>query len=158
MKLKRNHVTPFISLTFLAVGLSGVLMFFHVFDGYTEVAHEYLGVFFVVCAMFHIIINWKALKIHFNKGVFIPAALGVLTVSVVFVVSQILNPAVDTILLNRIIKAPINDAFRVLEVDYSKAAKRLEANGISFYNATTIEALWINNDADPEKVIDLIME
>ena len=71
MKLNRNYITPFISLVFLVVGLSGLLMFFHLFDGYTEVVHEYLGVFFVICAIFHIILNWKALKIHFKRGVFI---------------------------------------------------------------------------------------
>ena len=158
MKLNRNYVTPFISLVFLVVGLSGLLMFFHLFDGYTEVVHEYLGVFFVVCAVFHIILNWKALKIHFNRGVFIPALLGVLAISVTLIVGESIYPPVDTIIINKIVKAPINDAFKALEVDYSEAYKRLKTNGISIEGATTIEAIWINNNADPEKVIDLIMK
>lgn len=158
MKLNRNYVTPFISLVFLVVGLSGVLMFFHLFDGYTEVVHEFLGVFFVVCAVFHIILNWKALKFHFKRGVFIPAGLAVIIVSILFIIQQQFNPKVDTILLERIIKAPINDVFKALQVDYSEAVKRLEANGISVDGATTIESIWINNDADPEEVFDLIME
>jgi len=57
MKLNRNYVTPFISLVFLVVGLTGVLMFFHLFDGYTEVVHEYMGMFFVICAISHIVLN-----------------------------------------------------------------------------------------------------
>jgi hypothetical protein len=158
MKLNRNYITPFISLVFLVVGLSGLLMFFHLFDGYTEVVHEYLGVFFVVCAVFHIILNWKALKIHFKRGVFIPALLGVLAISVTLIVGESIYPPVDTIIINKIVKAPINDAFKALEVDYSEAYKRLETNGISIEGATTIEAIWINNNADPEKVIDLIMK
>lgn len=158
MKLNRNYVTPFISLVFLVVGLSGLLMFFHLFDGYTEVVHEYLGVFFVVCAVFHIILNWKALKIHFKRAVFIPALLGVLAISVTLIVGESIYPPVDTIIINKIVKAPINDAFKALEVDYSEAYKRLKTNGISIEGATTIEAIWINNNADPEKVIDLIMK
>ena len=158
MKLNRNYITPFISLVFLVVGLSGLLMFFHLFDGYTEVVHEFLGVFFVVCAIFHIILNWKALKIHFKKGVFIPTALAVIAVSILFIVQQHFNPKVDTLLLDRIIKAPINDAFKALGVDYSEAVKRLDTKGISVEGATTIEAIWINNNADPEEVIDLIVE
>lgn len=157
MKLNRNYITPFISLIFLVVGLTGAFMFFHLFDGYTEVVHEFLGVFFVVCAVFHIRLNWKALKIHFKRGVFIPAGLGAIVVSIIFIVQQQANPKVDTILLNRIIKAPIDDVFKALGVDSSEAAKRLEANGISINGATTIEAIWINNDADPEEVFDLIM-
>src|SRR5690606_6823768 len=158
MKLNRKYVTPFISLVFLVVGLSGLLMFFHLFDGYTEVVHEYLGVFFVVCAVFHIILNWQALKIHFKRGVFIPALLGVLAISVTLIVGESIYPPVDTIIINKIVKAPINDAFKALEVDYSEAYKRLKTNGISIEGATTIEAIWINNNADPEKVIDLIMK
>lgn len=158
MKLNRNYVTPFISLVFLVVGLSGILMFFHLFDGYTEIVHEYLGVFFVVCAIFHIIINWKGLKFHFRKGVFIPALLGVMAISVAFIVGESLFPPVDTIIIDKIVKAPINDSFKALGVDYSKAVKRFNARGISINGATTIEDIWINNATDSEVVIDLIME
>lgn len=156
MKQLRNYVTPFISLIFLVVGMSGVFMFLHLFDGYTEVVHELLGVFFVICALFHIMLNWKPLKMHFAKGVFIPAALGVALVSATIVVTQIFNPKVDTIVIGRIIQAPIDDAFRALQVDFREACKRLEANGITMEGAATIEDIWINNGADPEEVIDLI--
>lgn len=156
MKQIRNYVTPFISLVFLVVGMSGVFMFLHLFDGYTEVVHELLGVFFVICATFHIILNWKALKIHFTKGVFIPAALALAVISAVIIVGQQFNPKVDTIVIGRIVKAPLDDAFRALQVDFFEAVRRLEANGISMEGAETIEEIWINNDADPEEVIDLI--
>lgn len=158
MKLSRNYITPFISLIFLVVGLSGLLMFFHLFDGYTEVVHEFLGVFFVVCAIFHIILNWKALKLHFKKGVFVPTSLAVFLISVIFIVQQYFNPKVDTMLLDKIIKAPINDVFKVLNVDSAEVDKRLEVNGMTIKGAKTIEEIWINNDTDPEVVIDLIVE
>lgn len=158
MKLNRNYITPFISLVFLVVGLSGVLMFFHLFDGYTEVVHEFLGLFFMICAVFHIILNWKALKIHFKKGVFVPAALAITVISGVFIYQQAANPKVDTVLLEKIIKAPIDDVLNVLQVDYSEAVERLETNGISMDGARTMEDIWVNNDADPEEVFDLIME
>lgn len=158
MKLNRNYITPFISLIFLVVGLSGILMFFHLFDGYTEVVHENLGMVFAICAIFHIILNWKALKIHFKRGVFLPALLSVLAISVLFIVGQRMYPPVDSVIINKIVKAPINDAFKALEVDYSEAYQRLQTNGISIDGAATIEAIWINNNIDPEKVIDLIME
>lgn len=158
MKLSRNYVTPFISLIFLVVGLSGMLMFFHVFDGYTEVVHEYLGVFFVICAIFHIVLNWNALRRHFKKGVFIPAALGVLIVSVIFVVLELNNRPIDLVLMDKLIEAPISDAFKVLEIDSTEAAKRLELNGKSIDGAKSIEDIWINNESDPEEVLDLIMK
>ncbi|QQD13434.1 DUF4405 domain-containing protein [Sphingobacterium sp. UDSM-2020] len=158
MKLHRNYITPFISLVFLVVGISGLLMFFHLFDGYTEVVHEILGLFFIICAIFHIILNWKALRIHFKKGFFFPALLGVLALSVTLIISERISPPVDLIIFNKMVKAPINDAFRALDVNYEKASEKLKENGLSIEEATTIEDIWINNDSNPEKVIDLLME
>lgn len=158
MKLNRNYITPFISLVFLVVGISGLLMLFHLFDGYIEVIHEILGLFFIICAIFHVILNWKALRIHFKKGVFIPALLGVLVLSVILIVSERMSPPVDLIIFNKMVKAPINDAFRALDINYEKASEKLKENGLSIEEATTIEDIWINNDSNPEKVIDLIME
>lgn len=158
MKLNRNYITPFISLVFLVVGISGLLMLFHLFDGYTEVIHEILGLFFIICAIFHVILNWKALRIHFKKGVFIPALLGVLVLSVILIVLERMSPPVDLIIFNKMVKAPINDAFRALDINYEKASEKLKENGLSIEEATTIEDIWINNDSNPEKVIDLIME
>lgn len=158
MKLNRNFVTPFISLAFLAVGLSGILMFFHWLDGFTEVVHETLGLFFIICAIFHIILNWKALRIHFKKGVFIPALLSVLIVSGFLVVAETIYPPVDLVVINKIIRAPIRDAFKVLDANYEEASKRLKNKGILIGEACTIGEIWIKNNADPEEVIDLIME
>lgn len=158
MKLNRNYITPFISLAFLAVGVSGILMFFHLFDGYTEVVHEMLGFFFIISAICHILINWKALKIHFKKGVFIPATIAITIISALLIYQQINHPKVDTILLEHIIAAPIDDVFNVLQVDRSEAIKRLEVKGISIEGATTIQEIWMNNDASAEEVFYLLAE
>ena len=158
MKLNRNYVTPFISLMFFVLGISGMLMFFHLFDGYTEVVHEFFGLFFFICAIFHIILNWKALKIHFKKGVFIPAALALAVISILFIVEQQSSPKVDTILLERISKAPIDDAFKALQVDSLAAVKRLEANGISIEGAASLEEIWTNNETNIMEVFDLITD
>jgi hypothetical protein len=69
-----------------------------------------------------------------------------------------MSPPVDLIIFNKMVKAPINDAFRALDVNYEKASEKLKENGLSIEKATTIEDIWINNDSNPEKVIDLIME
>lgn len=158
MKSNRNYITPFISIVFLIVGISGLLMFFHLLDGYTEVVHEILGVFFVICAIFHIILNWKALKIHFKKKVFLPALLAALTLSAVLVILEIMFPPIDLQIMDRIVKAPVKDAFTALNVDYHQAKIRLQEIGISLEEAIYFEDLWQNTDANAEKVIDLILE
>jgi uncharacterized membrane protein len=158
MSLNRNFVTPLITIFFLVVAFSGVLMFFHIFDGYTEVVHEIFGLFFVVFSVFHIILHWKALKIHFKKQLFISTSIVVAAISGLFIIQQHNNPKFDTILLEKITNAPIGDVFRVLKVDSTEAVKRLDANGISFEGAATIEEIRINNKKQPKRIFDLIME
>ena len=133
-------------------------MFFHLFDGYTEVVHEFFGLFFFICAIFHIILNWQALKIHFKKGVFIPAVLALAVISVLFILEQQRSPKVDTIILNRLVKAPIDDAFKALQVDSLNTVKKLEANGMSMKGVATMEDIWTNNDTNIMEVIDLITD
>jgi Na+/melibiose symporter-like transporter len=158
MKLSRSFITPLITIIFLVVGLSGLLMFFHVFDGYTEVVHEILGLFFVVFSVLHVILNWKALKIHFKKRVFILSTIVVAVISILLVIQQQKSPKFDTILIERITNAPIEDVLKVLQVDSIVVVKRLEENGISFIEGASMEEIRINNKVSPKKLFDLIIE
>lgn len=158
MKLSRSFITPLITIIFLVVALSGLLMFFHIFDGFTEVVHEILGVIFVVFSVLHVILNWKALKIHFKKRVFILSTIVVAVISILLVIQQQKSPKFDTILIERITNAPIEDVLKVLQVDSIVVVKRLEENGISFIEGASMEEIWINNKVSPKKLFDLIIE
>jgi hypothetical protein len=158
MKFNRNYITPFVALIFLVIAISGLLMYLHLFDGYTEVVHENLAVAFVIFAILHIIVNWAGLRTHFRKSVIIPAAITTFLIAAGFVYLQINDPKLDTILLGRIIKAPIPDAFRALNVDYERAAKNFAKKGIVLKNSKTIEDIWEKNDISPVEVVDLIVE
>ena len=158
MKLSRNYITPFILLVFLVVGISGVLMFFHQLEGYTEVMHEILGLFFILFAILHIILNWKALKIHFKKGVLLPVLTSILIISAILILSERMSPPVDLQMMGRLVKAPVGDAFKALNIPYEEAATKLKDKGILVEKAHNLEDLWMQNDADPEEIIDLLLE
>src|SRR5690606_7880229 len=121
MKFNRNYITPFITLVFLVVAISGLLMLFHLFDGYTEVVHELLGAGLVIVTVFHILVNWKPLKIHFGKKVFLPTAVAVLLIAFTLIMLEIANPPIDLIIMEKIVKAPISDAFKALNIDQVEA-------------------------------------
>src|SRR5690606_5692508 len=99
----------------------------------------------------------EGITCSFQKRCFIPALFGISVISVILIIGESMYPPVDTVIINKIIKSPIKNAFLALDVDYSEAVKRLEKNGISMDGATTIESIWINNNSDPEEVIDLII-
>ena len=158
MKVNRNYITPFVALIFLVIAISGLLMYLHLFDGYTEVVHENLAVAFVIFAILHIVVNWAGLRTHFKKTVFVPAAITIFLISAGFIYLQMKDPKLDTILLERIVKAPIPDAFRALNVRYEKAFENFKKKGINLKNSKTIEDIWLKNDISPVEVVDLIVE
>lgn len=157
MKPNRKYVTPFIALIFVIVAISGICMFFHVFDGYTEVLHELLGISFVGFAVMHVIVNWSSLKNHFGRGVFVPAAISVLVIAAAIIALEQKSPPVDIVLIGKLVRAPIRDAFKVLNMDYAAASAALQANGMAIGEAKTLEEVWINNDASPEDVINILV-
>lgn len=55
----RSYATPVSLLTFIAVGLTGLLMFFGVRGGLVGELHEWLGVVFVVALVLHLARNWR---------------------------------------------------------------------------------------------------
>lgn len=98
------------------------------------------------------------MEIHFKKRVFVLATIVVAVISILLVVQQQNNPKFDTILIERITNAPIEDVLKVLQVDSVEAAKKLEANGIFYKEGATMKEIWINNKVQPQKVFDLVME
>lgn len=68
--------------SFVVVGTTGILMFFHLNTGLMKLAHEWLGWVMVVGAVAHVAVNWKAFLSYFRKpaGIAIIALLAVLGV------------------------------------------------------------------------------
>jgi hypothetical protein len=57
----RAWLSPLTGLSFLVIGVTGILMFFHVrFPGMT-LLHEFGGILFVIVAALHLRLNWRSL-------------------------------------------------------------------------------------------------
>ena len=67
-------------------------------------------------------------------------------------------PPVDLQIMERLVKAPVKDAFSALNVDYNLAKSKLQGMGILVDEAHYFEDLWKNTNANAEEVIDLILE
>jgi hypothetical protein len=64
---KRVWLGPLTGITFLAIGLTGILMFFHVrLPGATQL-HELGGILFVIVGVLHVQLNWRALLAYCSR-------------------------------------------------------------------------------------------
>lgn len=158
MKFKlRDIATSVTTLVFIVVGVSGVMLYFKIFNGQVKELHEILGLAFVVAAFFHVFVNWKAMKNYFGKKVFITSCLVVAIISGIFV-SQSLNRGNDPkgMVLRSIITAPIQSSLSVLNIDYETAINKLKDSNMQGLDKKTIGEIAKANSSSPFKIIAII--
>ena len=159
MKIKRDVVTPYITFLFLVIGLSGIFMFIDVFDDYTEIVHEFLGLAFVIFSALHIIINWKSLKIHFKKRMFVTSAIVVLLLSVgLIILGKLLVVDEERVIMEKLSKAPMSNVFSVLGIEYDEAKIVLKNHNIIIAGSNSIEEVSRKNQKSPNDILELIIQ
>jgi hypothetical protein len=84
--LNRTWISPLTSVTFLVVGITGILLAFHVKSGGIKALHEWIGYAFALAGIIHLVINWRAFLAHFRQRSAILAVLAgiVLSLAVLF--------------------------------------------------------------------------
>lgn len=158
MKIKREIVTPYLIFIFLIVGLSGILMFFHLLDDYTNVVHEFLGITFAVFAILHIILNWKSILNYSNKRLLAVPSVVIILIAGVFIVIGKLKGNLERDLLEKLVQAPVSDSFKVLHVDFQQAKNTLQQKHIILKNAQeSIVEISENNRQSPEEIIEILI-
>ena len=67
--LNRTWLSPITAVTFAAVAVTGVLMFFEVRSRMLHGLHEWVGVAFAVAGLLHLILNWRVFVAYFRRPV-----------------------------------------------------------------------------------------
>lgn len=79
----RQKLSPFLTLTFLPVAITGLLLFFEVRSGSVKVLHEWMSLLFLLCCAGHLLLNVKALGAGLRRGPLLAALaiVGLLTLA-----------------------------------------------------------------------------
>lgn len=155
-KLK-EIATSLTTLVFLVIGISGVMLYFHLFSSSVKELHEILGLAFVVVAILHIYVNWNSMKSYFNKSTFMVSTIIVLVISSFFVMTnstQQINP--KTMILQSVLTASIEDSFKLLKIDYNKAEEILNQKNIKLKEYNSIDELAKKNKTSPFEMIVIL--
>ena len=151
-------MTLFTALLFIVVGVTGVLMFFHLLDEYTKVTHEFLAITFFLFSICHVILNWKILKRYFKKPTFLLASALVFIITLLLINISINSGDIQRELVEKLLKSPISYSFAVLNNDYNQTKMKIESNGLVIGEARTIEEICKKNQISPHDIIELIMK
>ncbi|TGM12801.1 DUF4405 domain-containing protein [Leptospira selangorensis] len=159
MKLKKEFVTPYLVFIFLIVGATGVLMFFHLLDDYTKVVHEFLGVSFVVFAIFHIRMNWSSIKNYAKKKQLLLPSIAILIISIAFIVGGKMHGNLEQDILEKVLRSPVSDSLKLLNGNYQQAEEILKKNNVIIDDPSkSLEEISIQNKKSPEEIVELILK
>ncbi|MEG3617135.1 DUF4405 domain-containing protein [Magnetovibrio sp. PR-2] len=131
--LQYKHATVLTAITFVIVGVTGVMVFFHLGTQYVMGMHEWLGLVMVAAAALHMTRHMKALGKQLQKPrARVWLATGAL-VTAVFVGSALLAPSGGNPMkayAHKSIDASVSAIGAVLNVSDSDVQARLEAAGL----------------------------
>jgi hypothetical protein len=84
--LNRTWISPLTAVTFLVVGITGILMAFHVKNGSVKALHEWIGYAFSLVGVIHLVVNWRTFTLQFRQRPALVAVLAgiILSLSVLF--------------------------------------------------------------------------
>jgi Na+/melibiose symporter-like transporter len=154
---KKDIATSLTAFLFFVVGVSGLFMFFHIFDEYTQTVHEMLGLAFVLASFFHIYVNWKPMKRYFSKKIFLISGILVFFISLSLLFFGKDHKDTQDVIIDLLLNSPIPHSFVVLNEDYEKTKTKLEKAGIVVDGSTTIEEISKNNGISSRKIVAAIM-
>jgi len=154
----KTIVTSSTAFLFFVVGITGVLMFFHIFDDYTKVTHEILALVFVLFLISHVIINWNNFRKYLKKQAFTTSGILVFLFTLLLIIISKHSGDIQHELVERLLKSPISHSFIVLEKSFDQTKAKIESNGIVIGESNTIEEICLNNQISPQDLIELIIQ
>lgn len=156
MSKLRSWATPLTIGSFLVMGVTGTLMFFHLDTGLNKLAHEWAGWAMLVGVAAHLVLNWRAFSTYFKRpvaSVFMAAGAVVLALSF-WPVSGAGNPMLSV--LQAIAEADVATVVSLSGHDLDAGLERLADAGFDAQADTAIHDLTGGERGQQMKVISAL--
>ncbi len=151
----RKWATPLTIGTFLLMGVTGVLIFFHLDSGFNNTAHEWVGLVMVMAVGFHVFNNFPSFRKNLQSvwGKRIIGAFAALLALSFLSFGQGGEPPVRA-MMGRLASAPLSAVAQVLETDPAVLVERAKAQGLAVDGAH--QSLKDLAGGDMEKAVRLM--
>lgn len=156
MKHLRAYATPLTIGTFLIMGATGILLFFHTNTTLNKVVHEYVGLVMVAAVILHVVLNWRAFQTYFKR----PVALTLMGASAVMLAASFVSLGEETggtrpdmAVLQMVSSASLTDLAPIMGTDATDLVARLAEQGVT---ATPDQTLIDLSNGDMRGAITLL--
>ncbi|QSX33061.1 DUF4405 domain-containing protein [Shewanella avicenniae] len=158
----RHWSTPLVIGTSVVVGVSGVMLFFHLSEGLVKLMHEWLGMAFVVATLFHILNHWGPFKRYFSEKIAAALMIVVLLVAGAFIYNAANNDNKGhpvKLMMDLVMNSPLTAVAQLQQQPVTKLISDLEAKGIHVDNpAQTIAQLAKANKQHPFALLGVVTD
>ena len=154
----RFYATSLTTTLFFVVGLSGVFIYFHLFDGYLKSLHEVFGLGFFVVVIGHTIAHFRSIKNYFNNRVFLVLSVITLLFSSVYIYNNSVggeNPKI--VLIKKSLNGPLEITLGLFG-DRDTLVAKLAKNDIEIGSGKTLLEVAKINGVSPFKIVEILNE
>lgn len=159
MKFLRIWATPLIIGSFLVMGVTGVLMFFHLDSGLNKVIHEWAGWAMLAGFAAHLAINWRPFLAYFKR----PLAAGImgvgaLALAVSFVPAGEGGGSPVMAVMKALGASDVDAVIALSGQELDTGLAKLRAAGFTVEPGTPMQALTGGDRSEQGRIIGLLFE
>ncbi len=153
--------TPLTMASFAIVGVTGLMLFFHLAEGQIKEAHEWLGLLFVLGAALHVVRHLRPFVGHLKGRTFALIGGVSLIALAAFVVPTLQeeaggNPIRQTVGL--VLNAPLAEVAPLLHNDGAGLVAHLRQAGLKVDSEqVSLEQVAHENQMDPRQILGMIL-
>ena len=155
--MNKNLATSLTTALFLVIGISGIMLFFKLFDMQVKQVHEILGLGFIAAVLCHLFYNWKSMRKYFSKKIFAATLIVTATVTGIFILNSGSGENPKMIVIQQVIKSPLKDSAKIFELTIEEASNKLKKLNIQIAENSSIGSIAKQNNESPFKIINILV-
>jgi len=159
-KTIKTIATSYTAVVFLVIAISGLMLYFKIFDDAVGKLHEDIGLVFATVALLHVVGNWNAMKNYFDKKIFLSAVAIITLISGVYIYQELSGEKKEhpgKAVTGKVLNASLEDiSVPVFQIEYEKAIISLEKKGIKVEDEITIKEIANSNDTSAFRVLGIL--
>lgn len=157
----RNLATPVTASVFVVIGVSGLMLFFGLFEDSVKEMHEWIGLAFVAAVILHLARNWIPLQVMMRQKATKASALAVALVAAVFIGGAMMGGEEENplrVMARAVETAPLEASAAVLGISQDEIFARLRKAGIEpAADARSLADIIKKSGADPRRVMGAVV-
>ncbi len=157
----RNWATPLTASVFAVIGVSGLMLFFGLFEDSVKEMHEWIGLAFVAVVILHLAKNWMPLQVMLKQKATKASALAVALVAAVFIGGALMGGEEENplrVMARAVETAPLEASAAVLGISRDEVFARLRKAGIEpVADARSLAEIIKKSGVDSRRVIGAVV-